>query len=160
MSTPLETNTEELQEILRQVYDLPDRSSVGGGYDLEIGMSGMWDRQSPLDEACTLSFSYDQEQVAAVCEKLVNGENPSVIVRGADVAFDSGGSYELTFQPFQVRGSAWDYQGTTRCYRLWVYFAAYNSSQNSHGTFILDIKKKYTGEWSLNVYYDRHQLAT
>lgn len=162
MSTPLETNTEELQEILRQVYDLPDRSSVGGSYDLEIGMTCKWFEPDPLNERCTIDFSYDHEQVAAVCEKMVNGENPSVIVRGAEVEFDSGGVYEVAFHPFQVRGGAWDYKGTTtiRCYRLWVEFIAYNSSQNSHGTFTLDIQKTYTGEWSQRVSYKRHQTMT
>lgn len=162
MSTPLETNTEELQEILRQVYDLPDRSSSGGGYDLEIGMTGIWNNQDPFSEGCTVAFSYDQEKVAAVCEKLENGENPSVIVRGYEVEFDSGGAYEVAFHPFQVRGGAWDYKGTTtiRCCRLLVEFIAYNSSQNSHGTFTLDIQKPYTGEWSQRVSYKRHQTMT
>lgn len=158
-NSDLQANNEELQAILNTVNALPDANSGDSTYDLEIGMSGMWDDQNPLAERCSISFSYDQEQVAAVCEKLMKGENPSVIVRGT-VAFDSGGTYDITFQPFQVRGGAWDYQGTTRTYKLWIYFAAYNPSYNSHGTFILDIQHKYTDEWSLDVYYDRHQLMT
>ena len=39
MSTPIETNTEQLQEVLQQVYNLPNRSGGSTTPDLVIGLN-------------------------------------------------------------------------------------------------------------------------
>lgn len=39
MSTPIETNTEELREVLQQVYALPNAGGGSDNYDLVIGLN-------------------------------------------------------------------------------------------------------------------------
>ena len=75
MSTPIETNTEELQEILQTVYNLPNRSSGGSAEpDLVIGSTSGW-----LDSTTASDTFYIKSgDISTVVEKLKQGINPIV----------------------------------------------------------------------------------
>lgn len=75
MSTPIETNTEELNEILQTVYNLPNRSSGGSAEpDLVIGLnaadtdSSLWYEEYSVD-----NISIESGSISAVAEKVKQG---------------------------------------------------------------------------------------
>lgn len=107
MSTPIETNTEQLQEVLQQVYNLPNRSASSDSYDLEIEVSLSWhtDDRTTIQELSDLSYS--AEDVKKVVEKLLRGEEPKVIVKGT-MEQDSGGLNQIYIHPDTVFGSSWE----------------------------------------------------
>lgn len=103
MSTPIETNTEELQEILQTVYNLP---MAGGGssepdlviYGVPIASTG--DYFNFVSGSYTGGvygpqyITFDQEQVTAAYEKLISGKDvravfylPSVTLNSWDGAW-------------------------------------------------------------------------
>lgn len=76
MSTPIETNTEDLREILQAVYDL--KNSAGGGsggvsWDCVIEANG-----TAMDK---ISCSVASGSLRSVFNKLASGEKPNVILR-------------------------------------------------------------------------------
>ena len=86
MSTPIETNTEELQEILNTVYNLP---MAGGGdnYDLVIGFNldgvGVDDVNgtSPIYGEQLSLYSIVSGSVSAVADKLAQGKPTKVLLK-------------------------------------------------------------------------------
>lgn len=71
MATPIETNTQELENILQQVYDLPNRASGGtDGYDLVIGL----DLKGKRDSEGYLKQLYDArpEDVSIISGSITN----------------------------------------------------------------------------------------
>ena len=100
MSTPIETNTEELQEVLQQVYNLPSRSGGSASYDLII----------PIDVPAyhgsgTLMVEHlgeiDWTAVSTTGEKLQNGENVKVLIKG-NYSLDSGDGFPANIFPTSV----------------------------------------------------------
>ena len=93
----IETNTEELREILQQVYNLPNRNA-GDDYDLVI----------PIDMVSFASLSnqdigeIDYNAVSNTKAKLENGETVKVLIRGL-VNMDSGDNYHANIYPTSVR---------------------------------------------------------
>lgn len=92
MSTPMETNTEQLREILQQVYDLPEAGN-GGGSEPDLAICPM------LDDGTSNYFrmkagnfngrdcgpkyvTYDPEKVISVYEKLQAGKDVRVVFTG------------------------------------------------------------------------------
>ena len=89
MST-IETNTEELQEILQQVYDLPDRNAGGSSKpDLILYPNDNYDTYNGPTES---TVSYDQAKVISVYQKALSGQDASVTISGR-IAFNSGYRY-------------------------------------------------------------------
>lgn len=77
MATPIETNTEGLEGILQQVYNLPNRSTGGSsGPDLVISApEDFFDYDDP-------DFSllvFDSAQVVATYQKVLAGEGANVL---------------------------------------------------------------------------------
>lgn len=101
MSTPIETNTEELQEILQTVYNLPNRSSGGGdNYDLIIPV----DVPAYEGSGCLMVEhlgEIDWAAVSATGEKLRNGENVNVLIKG-NYSLDSGDGFPINAFPTSV----------------------------------------------------------
>ena len=86
MSTPIETNTEELQEVLQQVYNLPNRSGGGGSSDpdLAIVADDKFDIALPKDNADynISKISFDANEVISACQKLLAGKAIRVTLTG------------------------------------------------------------------------------
>jgi hypothetical protein len=100
MSTPIETNTEELQEILQTVYNLPLAGGSGDSYDLIIpiysSVSYGTGSLVPGDIG-----EVDWDAVTATKTKLDNGENVRVLVKG-HYCVDSGGYQPVNIFPVSV----------------------------------------------------------
>lgn len=89
MSTPMETNTEELRNILQQVYGLPDAGSGGSGEpDLVIGLN--WRNPNTQKNAVAGDpefrhnvddVSIESGSVAAVVEKLQQNQPVRVLLK-------------------------------------------------------------------------------
>ena len=76
MSTPIETNTEELQEILQTVYNLPNAGGSGKvSWDCVIESSGTY------LEGGKIKFTVVSGSLRSVFDKLTSGEKPNVILR-------------------------------------------------------------------------------
>lgn len=88
MATPIETNTEDLREILQAVYDL--KNSAGGGSsapDLVITFS------NPTDEGITghpEKFSYDLNEVFNTFNKVTAGQTVNCCLNAEYSAFAKG----------------------------------------------------------------------
>ena len=89
MATPIETNTEELQEILQTVYNLP--MAGGGSAEPDLVITGIPETETGNYFAWTSgSFSgrnygpdyvtFDQEKVIAAYEKLLSGKEVRVVL--------------------------------------------------------------------------------
>lgn len=87
MSTPIETNTEELQEILQTVYNLPNAGGGSSEPDLVITLT-----ESVLDGISDRpeKFSFNSEEVVNAYTKLLSGETVNCVLN-ADY-FPSTGS--------------------------------------------------------------------
>ena len=115
MSTPLETNTEELQEILRQVYDLPN--AVGGQSRADLVIAGVastgtndcfeWDSGSYDGRSYGPTYiTFDQEEVVAVYEKLLMDKEVRVILSCSNMALNSwDGPFSIIYQAIRVAAS-------------------------------------------------------
>lgn len=80
MSTPIETNTEELQEVLQQVYNLPSRSSGGSATpDLVIVVDGSGNNY--LDDMTASAVSIESGSLDDTIEKIGNGQYASVLLK-------------------------------------------------------------------------------
>ena len=87
MATPIETNTEELQEILNTVYNLPMAGGGSSEPDLIIGLN-VANTQSKNPTATNADYRYNLEDVsivsgsvATVVEKLNRNEPVRVLMR-------------------------------------------------------------------------------
>ena len=77
MSTPMETNTEELREILQTVYDLPMAGGGSSGADLVIGL----DTSDTLEiDGRSDRLTFDSAAVVSAAEKLLSGETVSCVL--------------------------------------------------------------------------------
>lgn len=94
MSTPIETNTEQLQEVLQQVYNLPSRSGGSTTPDLVIGLNAnaetdsnyfVYENVSPED------FLILSGDLASVVEKVKQGIAPWVLLK--EMQFYNGSSF-------------------------------------------------------------------
>jgi hypothetical protein len=97
MSTPIETNTEELQEVLQQVYNLPNRSGGSTTPDLVIPVD--FKSFETIEE--TDIGEVDSSAVIATQNKLSNGEAVNVLIKGKFI-IDSGDSVTTCIYPLQV----------------------------------------------------------
>lgn len=105
MSTPIETNTEELQEVLQQVYNLPSRSTGGSVTpDLVVGLitnSSLYKESITEDNISIISGS-----LQSVFTKLRNGEEAKVILKH-DFWY-GGANYVGVFYPSGVSSQYFD----------------------------------------------------
>lgn len=97
MATPIETNTEELQEILQTVYNLP---MAGGSSEPDLVIYGVpaastgnafnFVSGSYTGGMCGPQYiTFDQEQVIAAYEKLISGKDVRAVFCLPSIAFNS-----------------------------------------------------------------------
>lgn len=79
MSTPIESNTEELQEILQTVYNLPSRSGGSTTPDLVVVVDGSGHEY--LDDITTSDVSIESGSLANAIEKIQSGQYASVMLK-------------------------------------------------------------------------------
>ena len=80
MSTPIETNTEELQEILQTVYNLPNAGGSGSAKtDLIIKTANGF----AFDGTSARNISFDPNAVISTYEKLTAGNEVRVTLTGS-----------------------------------------------------------------------------
>lgn len=127
MSTPIETNTEQLQEVLQQVYNLPSRSGGNTKYDMTINLSGeFWvSDSSDYKPSEKLTVTFDESEFRNTAEKLYAGESASIIVRG-ELALASGDPEPVVMYPTFIKPSAHD-STTGRTHSLYVTVIIHNS---------------------------------
>ena len=87
MSTPIETNTEELQEILQTVYNLPNRNSGGGSSEPDLIIIPTENFDFAPDNSDNRDYnikkiSFDSESVISTYEKLAAGKDVRVALTG------------------------------------------------------------------------------
>ena len=100
MSTPIETNTEELQEILQQVYDLPNRNSGGATWDMTIRFTrDNLDDYGPTNISVE-DFVIDSTEIDNVKHKIRSGEFVNVRMLGGYRYF-SASTYGV-FTPIHI----------------------------------------------------------
>lgn len=113
MSTPIETNTEELQEILQTVYNLPGKSG-DRAYDLVLGInvantktqnSDGWAWQLP--DMTTEDVSVVSGDVSAVVEKIKQGL-PVKVALAAIYFYNTRDYYREVCQAIQTTLNCWD----------------------------------------------------
>lgn len=146
MSTPIETNTEQLQEVLQQVYNLPNRSGGSASYDLTVNLSGeFWTTDSTsYKPGDNLTVAYDAEEARNTAIKLAAGESVSVIVRG-DLVFDSGTPYEnCVMHPTFLYGSG---DSSSEFYDLDIVVNLYNYTTGCCGLLTIHLTSNYTSFW-------------
>lgn len=146
MSTPIETNTEELQEILQTVYNLPNAGGGSASYDLTVNLSGdFWTSDSTsYNPADNLTVTYDAEEARNTAIKLAAGESVSVIVRG-DLVFDSGTPYEnCVMHPTFLYGSG---DSSSEYYGVALAVNLYNTTTGCCGLLQIHIGSDYDSFW-------------
>lgn len=84
MSTPIETNTEELQEILQTVYNLPDAGGGSSEPDLVITPLENFEFTAPgVDPNYNLTnISFNASEVVSTYEKLMAGKDVRAVFTG------------------------------------------------------------------------------
>lgn len=146
MSTPIETNTEQLQEVLQQVYNLPNRSGGSNSYDLIINMSGeYWTAGADYDPYTNLTIAYDEEALQTTAAKIQSGEKASVIIR-FNLVMDSGSPYDGVMYPVMVTGYS-----SAEFYSISVVLQIFNPSNYNRGKLLMRIG---SGGWQVLAYFD------
>lgn len=103
MSTPIETNTDQLQEVLQQVYNLPSRS--GGGSvtpDLVVAIAGSangWVSTLSKDAEIVIESGTVEDTIA----KMVNGGSANVLVK-LTYYYDNA-KYYMSFIPENIKAT-------------------------------------------------------
>lgn len=85
MATPLEMNTTELEGLLQDVYNLPDRNSGGSSEpDLVItpGDDFAFNKSSQNQTYNVSKISFDPSEVVSTYEKLIAGKDVRVVFTG------------------------------------------------------------------------------
>lgn len=107
MSTPIETNTEQLQEVLQQVYNLPSRSGGSSEPDLVIttgeNFSFLYIENAP--ERSPRNVVYETEKIISTYEKLKNGGDVRVTFGGQLWLNSWDGGFYTTYPAQRVAAS-------------------------------------------------------
>ena len=80
MSTPIESNTEQLQEVLQQVYNLPNRSGGSTTPDLVVVVDGISSDHTIFDLSAD-DVSIESGSVEDAIAKMANGGYVKVLVK-------------------------------------------------------------------------------
>lgn len=149
MSTPIETNTEELQVILQTVYNLP--MAGGGGSaepDLVITLDNT-DWGSMTGHAELLSFN--QEDVINTYNKLISGETVNCVLNAIYWPF-SGGPVKASSPQISVYAKSEDGNSTRDGYmcadfNLWYAYSGFA------GFLLVQILFEIYGDGTVSVDY-------
>lgn len=101
MSTPMETNTEQLREILQQVYDLPEAGMGGGSApDLVITPGENFAFTTPIYDTTynVAQISFNASEVISSYEKLMAGKDVRAVLTGY-ITLNSYSPRFMTTQP-------------------------------------------------------------
>lgn len=152
MSTPIETNTEELQEVLQQVYNLPSRSGGSTTPDLVIVVDGS--SLSSLDDINNSHVSIESGNLANTIEKIQNGQYASVLLKLTTV-YDMQTYWQVTY-PESVGVTAWSNESPSLAVKFYAsfypaninYYYAYRIQIDMDGTIYLERKNVAWGEYA------------
>lgn len=135
MSTPMETNTEELREILQQVYDLPEAGSGGSAEpDLVIGFDDAnWEGITGPDQ-----FTFDQDAVVATYNKLLTGQTVNCVLNA--VYWPNSGGAVRASSPQVAALAKSEPNNSARAGYMTVFFNlwCYLKNRNGFWTFLID----------------------
>ena len=100
MSTPIETNTEELQEILQTVYNLPNAGGGSSAPDLVITPGENFNFTKPNVNGTynVAQISFNASEVISSYEKLMAGKDVRAVLTGY-VGLNSYSPRFMTTQP-------------------------------------------------------------
>lgn len=110
MSTPIETNTEELQEILNTVYNLPNRNNGGSSSEPDLVLSLNLPRDYSFVPArkneIESSISVKSGSIENTLNKVINREEVKVFL---EYEYYYGGSVWLTgtYYPINIGRAIW-----------------------------------------------------
>lgn len=110
MSTPMETNTEELREILQTVYNLPMAGGGSAEPDLVITPDENFQFRSPAQNSTYNigKVSFDPTAVVSTYEKLMGGKDVRAVLTGI-IGLNSYSPKFMTTQP-AMRVIAYDHE--------------------------------------------------
>ena len=133
MSTPMETNTEQLREILQQVYDLPEAGSGGSEPDLVIGFDDTnWEGLTGPDQ-----FTFEQTAVVATYNKLLTGQTVNCVLNA--VYWPHSGHPISASSPHVTAFAFSESNNSARVGYMRVYFNLWREyNLNGYWTFIIE----------------------
>lgn len=144
MSTPIETNTEELQEILQTVYNLPNAGGGSAELDLVIGFDDSnWDGVTRPDQ-----FTFDQAAVVATYNKLLAKQTVNCVLNA--VYWPHSGGAISASSP-QVTAFAFsEANNSSRVGYMRAYFNLFRQYDlNGYWTFCIEFS--ITGNGTVNI---------
>lgn len=150
MSTPIESNTEQLQEVLQQVYNLPNRS--GGGSvtpDLVVVVDGISSDHCVYDLNAD-DLSIESGSLENTISKIINSGHANVLVK---LTYIYGTKYYMNFVPENVMATI-DYSGNSDYNTVQIRFGPL-SHYNKLGTspfIIAEITLRVDGEKDFALY--------
>lgn len=141
MSTPIETNTEELQEILQTVYSLPMAGGGSSDPDLVIGLDTS-DTMVINDNVEKLSF--DSAAVIEAYNKLLSGETVNCVLN-AKYHVDSGPAVDASSPQITIFAKS-DPNNSTRVGFIYVCFNLWYSYNGFNGTLLVQLDFNIHGD--------------
>lgn len=124
MSTPIETNTEELQEILQTVYNLPNAGGSGSAKtDLIIKTANGF----AFDSTSARNISFDPNAVISTYEKLTAGNEVRATLTGA--------------MPLATYATEYETIATVQAERVMVHIEPWDQSK------VLDVRFRVPSEY-------------
>ena len=145
MSTPIETNTEELQEVLESLYGL-NMAPVGGGSsepDLVIAPA---DGFTAWTTSGAKNITFDPEQVIATCDKVLAGKEVNVALTGPYILTTTDPLYAITYTATGVAANTFD-KGSAG---IWKYLVVQFMVMSSGGLSIPMENKRLEYWFSIN----------
>ena len=133
MSTPIETNTEELQEILQTVYNLPNAGGGSSEPDLVIGFDDTnWDGITGPDQ-----FTFDQTAVVSTYNKLLSGETVNCVLNA--IYWPNSGGYLKASSPHVTAFAVSEAGNSARVGYMRVFFSLWREvSPNGYWVFMME----------------------
>lgn len=135
MSTPIETNTEELQEILQTVYNLPMAGGGGSAPDLVIA----------LDTSDTMTISnnkdkvtFDSADVVKTYNKLLSGETVNCVLN-AKYHQHSGAAFNASSPQLTVYAQS-ESNNSARVGFMIAMFKLWYDYNNHYGDILVELR--------------------
>ena len=150
MSTPIETNTEELREILQTVYNLPN---AGGGGSAEPDLVITLDPAPDLGgmSGSDNNLSFDHDAVVNTYTKILSGQ-PVNCVLNAKYYIASGTPVDACSPQITAIAAA-ESNNSARVGFLNVFFYLWMTTPAHKGTLLVDIGLNVHGNGTASVSY-------
>lgn len=148
MSTPIETNTEELREILQTVYNLPMAGGGSAEPDLVIGLDTS---DSMQINGRIEKVTFDSASVVNAYNKLLSGETVNCVLN-ANYHIDSGPAFNASSPQIAVFGKSED-NNSARVGFIQAFFDLWYNYGGFNGTVLVAVEFSIHGNNTASVAY-------